>query len=100
MAKVTIEKAFENLVSDTGVLERDQAAFIGFLRFLEQLDRYHAEDVSKKIITFMKVHGDKLEEVSNEQLHGVYETLIQERKERESRYATAYKAKPKNLVAE
>lgn len=85
MATVTIEKAFENLIREAAIGDEDQKAVIGFLRLLESLNDHHSEKVLKKLITFMKIHGKKLEETTDEQLHIVYERLIEEAKKRDSK---------------
>ena len=66
---VKVEKAFENLIRDASIADEDQKVIINFIRLLESLNDYHAESVLKKLITFMKVHGTKLEEITDEQMH-------------------------------
>ena len=80
---VKVETAFENLIRDAGLADEDQKVIIDFLRLLERLNDYHAESVLKKIITFMKVHGTKLEEITDEQMHIIFENMIESRKKRE-----------------
>jgi hypothetical protein len=80
---VKVEIAFENLIRDASIADEDQKIIINFLRLLESLNDYHAESVLKKLITFMKVHGSKLEQITDEQMHVIFENIIEGRKKRE-----------------
>ena len=84
MATKTIEDALYDYVSDCLAWSDDPAPYVAMLRLMQQSRNF--EDILKTTVTFIKRHGDKLANISDDGIKAVFEKRAEAAREFKTKY--------------
>ena len=86
MATKTIEDALYDYVSDCLAWDESPEDYIVLLRLMESKRKQNFEDILKTTVTFIKRHGDKLANISDDGIKAVFEKRAEAAREFKSKY--------------
>ena len=75
--KIKATEAYENYIRDCLAWQDDPADYISLIRMMEFKRKQNFEDVLKTTITFIKRHGEKLQELTDAELTAIHEGVLE-----------------------